>query len=147
MNATNLTLDNALHGIHELLQERIGPEVGDPFAAQMARLSGMLLKICANAVDDAAELRVLENAAIRALLGEISGELGGAISARLSATAGSADPGLKLSVLDTENDRLRNLLVEAHAALEAGCGDAVRRLDQQVWKLLEQIEDRRAPRE
>ena len=143
----NLTIDNALHGIEQLLRERIAPEVGDPFAAQMARLSCMLLRISANAVDDAAEVRVQENAAIRAILGDAAGLMEGEIAARFEDAARSSDPGLKLSVLDVENHRLRGLLVEAQAALETSNDAALQALAQAGWRLLEDIEARRAPSE
>jgi hypothetical protein len=143
----NLTIDNALHGIEELLRERIAPEIGDPFAAQMARLSCMLLRISANRVDDAAELRVEENASIRALLAKAAALLGGELAGRLSEAAQSSDPGLRLSVLDSEGHRLRRLLVEAQSALETDTTEAGLALDQQIWRLLEAIEIRRAPSE
>lgn len=143
----NLTIDNALHGIGELLRDRINPEIGDPFAAQMVRLSCLLLKICANWVDDAAELRILENAAIRALLADTAALVGEPLAARLTKAALSPDPGFKLSVLDVENDRLRRLLVEAQAFLEVTGGDAALALDRRVWRFLEQAEVARAPRE
>lgn len=143
----NLTIDNALHGIGELLRDRINPAIGDPFAAQMARLSCLLLKICANWVDDAAELRILENAAIRALLADSAPLVGEPLAARLTQAALSLDPGFKLSVLDEENDRLRRLLVEAQACLEVTGGDAAQALDRRVWRFLEQAELARAPRE
>lgn len=147
MNTANLTFENALHGIGELLRDRISPEIGDPFAAQMARLSCMLLTICANGVDDAAELRVEENAAIRAILGEAAACVGEPLCARLAEAAGSSDPGLKVGVLDGENHRLRCLLVEAQAALEATDTPAALALDRKIWRLLEAIEAKRAPRE
>lgn len=147
MTSQNLTIANALHGIRELLADRIAPEIGDPFAAQMARLSCMLLKISANAVDDAAELRVLENASIRAILGEAAALVGEPLSARLSDASVSADPGLKISVLDGENHRLRCLLVEAQSALEASDTQTASALDQRIWGLLAEIEAKRAPRE
>jgi len=147
MNNRNLTLDNALHGIRELLADRISPEIADPFAAQMARLSCILLKISANAVDDAAELRVEENAAIRAILGEAAALVDQPLADQLCNAAGSTDPGLKLSVLDGENHRLRFLLVEAQEALEALSDNVAQALDQRIWRLLEDIEAKRAPRE
>ena len=143
----NLTIHNALHGIEQLLRERIAPEIGDPFAAQMARLSCMLLRISANAVDDAAEVRVQENAAIRAILGDAARLMEGEIATRLEDAARSSDPGLKLSVLDAENHRLRGLLVEAQAALETSNDAALQALAQSAWRLLEDIEARRAPSE
>ena len=147
MTATNLTIDNALHGIGELLRDRISSEIGDPFAAQMARLSCILLNISANWVDDAAEIRVVENAAIRAILGEAAGVVAAPLADRLAGAARSADPGLKLSVLDAENHRLRCLLVEAHAAVETSGLPAARALDQRIWQFLEATEMARAPRE
>jgi hypothetical protein len=142
-----LTIDNALHGIAELLRDRISPEIGDPFAAQMARLSCMLLTICANGVDDAAEIRVEENAAIRALLGDAAELVEASLSTRLAQAAISVDPGLKIGVLDGENHRLRTLLVEAQADLEDRHSADARAMDQRIWRLLEDIELKRAPRE
>ena len=143
----NLTFDNALHGVRELLRDRISPAVGDPFAAQMARLSGMLLTICANGVDDAAELRVEENAAIRKLLGEAAASMPAPLSDALHAAAASTDPGLKISVLDGENHRLRVLLVSAQTALENSDNGEALSLDQRIWQFLEKAEATRAPRE
>jgi hypothetical protein len=143
----NLTIDNALHGIAELLRDRISPEIGDPFAAQMARLSCMLLTICANGVDDAAEIRVEENAAIRAVLADAADLVEPTLSARLAEAATSLDPGLKLTVLDAENHRLRSLLVEVQADIECRDGEGASAMNQRIWRMLEAIENKRAPRE
>jgi hypothetical protein len=143
----NLTFDTALRGVEELLRDRISPAVGDPFAAQMARLSGILLRICANGVDEAAELRVEENAAIRTILGEAADLVPASLASRLQEAAASADPGLKISVLDAENHRLRVLLVSAQTALENSKDGAALSLDQRIWQFLEAAEAKRAPRE
>lgn len=147
MTSQILSIDNALHGVSELLRDRISPEIGDPFAAQMARLSCMLLTIAANWVDDAAEIRVNENAAIRVVLCQAADLVNGDLADRLASAASSTDPGLKLSVLDEENHRLRCLLVAAQCALEALSGEAALELDQRIWRLLEDIERIRAPRD
>jgi hypothetical protein len=107
----------------------------------------MLLTICANAADDAAELRVEENAAIRALLGDAAALVEPALSARLIRVAASVDPGLKIGVLDGENHRLRSYLVEAQADLENRPGETPLAMDRRIWRLLEDIELKRAPRE
>jgi hypothetical protein len=144
----NLSIDNALHGIAELQRDRIGPAIADSFAAQMARLSCMLLTISANWVDDAVELRVEENAAIRALLGEAAALLNAPLTERLQQASRSSDPGLRISALDVENHRLRGLLIEAHAAVECRANDpALLSLDQSIWQFLETTEAKRAPRE
>ncbi|MBP6581843.1 MAG: hypothetical protein KA199_09940 [Sphingorhabdus sp.] len=147
MSSQALNVENALHGLDEFLRDKIAPAIADPYVAPMARLSGMLLRICANGVDDAVELRVEENAAIREILGEAAHLFAKPLSDQLRATGKSIDPGLKISVLDAENDRLRRLLVEAHAALEARADPAASALDQQIWCLLEKMEAMRAPRE
>jgi hypothetical protein len=147
MTPQNLTLDNALHGVEELLRDRISPAIGDPFAAQMARLSCILLRICANGVDEAAEIRVEENAAIRMILGEAAELVSAPLASQLQQAAASADPGLKISVLDAENHRLRVLLVSAQSALENSKDGAALSLDQRIWQLLEAAEAKRAPRE
>ena len=147
MSGKNLSIDNALHGLNEFLRDTIAPAISDPYVAPMARLSGMLINICANGVDDAAELRFKENAAIRGILGEAAALVDAPLAAALKAAAASTDPGLKISVLDAENHRLRCLLVKAQAALEEITAPAAHALDQRIWRLLEEIEAKRAPRE
>ena len=147
MSGKNLSIDNALHGLNEFLRDTIAPAISDPYVAPMARLSGMLLNICANGVDDAAELRAHENAAIRGILGEATALVDAPLAGQLQAAAGSADPGLKISTLDTENHRLRVLLVAAQSALEEIAIPAANALDQRIWQLLESIEAKRSPRE
>lgn len=142
-----LTLEASLQRIGQMLRERLAPELQSDFIAQSARLAGGLLNICANWVDDAAELRVMENAAIRALLGEAASVVSGEWSMRLAEAARSADPGLKISVLDAENHRLRALLAELHAEVETMADSNAKATDQRIWQLLEDIELKRAPRE
>ncbi len=143
----NFTIPSAVKGVAELLRDRITPEVGDNYMANMARMATSVLNISANWADDAAALRVEENAAIRALLGECAGIAERDLATRLGEAARSADPGLRISELDRENHRLRVLLVEAQAWLEVQDGDAARAMDQRIWRLLVEIEMTRAPRE
>jgi hypothetical protein len=123
-----LTIEATLRRIGELLREDVAPDLATPFLGQSVRMAGSVLTICANWVDDAAAIRVEENAKLRAALG----------------LPAASDPGLRISQLDAENHRLRLLLVAAHAAAEEA-GDAVRVAA--IWKLLEEIELARAQRE
>jgi hypothetical protein len=84
------------------------PGVPEPERASDLGITAMLLAIAAEVWDGAAQNLVVENRALRALLGE-AGE----------------DDDLRLSKLKAENDRLRAKLVEAHVAAEAA-GDAER---------------------
>ncbi len=142
-----LTIEASLRRIVDLLRDEVGPEVQTPFLAQSVRMAGGLLTICANWVDDAAAIRVEENAAIRKVLAEASVSLDGDLSARLRAASLSSDPGLRISQLDAENHRLRMLLVEAHGVAERGEGASPQVLDAAIWRLLEEIELKRAQRE
>ncbi|MBV1687901.1 hypothetical protein KRR38_09490 [Novosphingobium sp. G106] len=142
-----LTLEASLHRIGQMFRERVSPELQSDFAAQSARLAGGLLNICANWVDDAAELRHNENAAIRDLLGEAVALVDRPMATRLAACAAAANPGLKISVLDAENHRLRALLVEVHAAIEMRANPEAQAFNQRIWQVLEEIEQKRAPRE
>ena len=142
-----LTIETTLHGIARMLHERIGPAVQDPYAGEAARLAELLLGLNANWIDDAAAIRVAENAAIRSLLGE------GAILAtnselaeRSAGSAKSADPGLRISELDKENNRLRSDLQDLHAHVDALEGEAVRLFGQRIWRSLAEFETARAPR-
>jgi hypothetical protein len=139
-----LTIEASLRRIGDLLREDVAPEVQTPFIGQSVRMASGLLTICANWVDDAAAIRVEENAAIRRLLGEAAAGLEGELAARLNAASQSADPGLRISQLDAENHRLRLLLIEAHEAVEQA---GLRDLNAALWRLLEEIDLSRAQRE
>ncbi len=141
----NFNIPCAVKGVGALLRDRILPEIGDNYAANMARMATSVLNISANWADNAAALRVAENAAIRALLGEAAGLAQGDLSDRLAEAAKSADPGLRVSELDAESHRLRLLLVESQAVLELRDDAAAREMDQRIWRLLEEIEMSRAP--
>ncbi len=143
----NFTIPDAITGVAGLMRERIGPEVGDNYTANMTRMAASLLTITANWVDDAAAIRVAENARLRAVLGEAANLLGDALAARLREAAKSVDPGLRISELDGENNRLRLLLIEVHTELEMRSDEAARATCQHIWRLLEEIELQRAPRE
>jgi hypothetical protein len=131
-----LTADKVLEGVADALRDQIAPELTDAFAADAARMAASLITIIGRAGDDAAAIRVAENARIRELLGE-----GGRMDA-----AASVDPGLRISELDAENGRLRALLVEMHARVELDDSPEARALDQAIWRALRDFEMARAPR-
>ena len=142
----NLTLETVLHGVAATLRDRVTPAVGDSFAAEMSRLAAMLVTIAANGVEDAAAARVWENAALRDLFADAPIGLDPALRTRLIEAARSVDPGLKISELDRENDRLRKLLVELQAEVEVDESAAAQALNTRIWSLLRAAEERRAPR-
>ena len=142
-----LTIETTLHGIARMLHERIGPAVQDPYAGEAARLAELLLKLTANLIDDAAAIRVAENTAIRCLLGEGATLVSNPdLADRFGGSASSADPGLRISELDKENNRLRSDLQDLHARIDALEGDSARLFGHRIWCSLAEFETARAPR-
>ena len=142
-----LASDMVLRGIARSLQEQIGPALDDMFASGAARMAGLLATICANGVDDAAAVRIAENARLRTLFGQAAATIGGVLGERLTIAAGSAEPGYRISALDAETGRLRVLLVALHTEVEARDDDIARALDQAIWRLMAETEAARAPRD
>jgi hypothetical protein len=96
-----------------LLMKNAMPGVPEAERASDLSLSAMLLIVAAETWDRQAHILVEENRAIRTLLGETG-----------------VDADLRISALQAENDRLRNRLIEAHAAAEAA-GDTAR--EDAIW--------------
>lgn len=143
MKLTHATL---LEGLAETLRDRIAPHIEDAFAKEAARMSQALILIAGRAGEDAAAIRVEENAAMRAIFGKAVSLAQGDLARRMGDAARSSDPGLRISQLDTETARLRALLVELHVWLEGQEGTEARRLDQAIWQLMRSTEMARAPR-
>lgn len=142
-----LTSATVLEGMIEVLRDQIAPQLTDGFAKEAARMAGSLIAIAGRAGEDAAAIRVEENARMRVIFAEAAEVVSDAgLSVRLGDAARSQDPGLRISQLDAETGRLRSLLVELHAWLEQQDGPEVRRLDQAIWRAIRDAEMARAPR-
>lgn len=143
MKLTHVTL---LEGLAETLRDRIAPHIEDAFAKEAARMSQALILIAGRAGEDAAAIRVEENASMRAIFGEAAPLAQGDLARRMGDAAASSDPGLRISELDTETARLRALLVELHVWLEQQDSPEARKLGQSIWQLMHNAEMARAPR-
>jgi len=142
-----LAIETAVRGVADVLHGAVAPTLDDSYAIEGTRLSIIMLTIMANAADDAVALRVSENAQWRALFREAAGIVADtALAATLADAAGSAEPGLRISELDRETDRLRRLLVTLQIQLEAQADDAAVGMNRHIWRLLQDIEKQRAPR-
>jgi hypothetical protein len=106
-----------------LLIRNAAPGAPDAERANALTLSSMLLALAAEVWDGAADKLVQENRALAMLLDDAA-----------------AETDLHLSVLQAENDRLRNLLIVAHIAAE-DAGDAVRQ--EAIWAELRTSTERR----
>ena len=143
----SLSPEICLRGVLDTLQNRITPALTDSFAAEGARLAGLVLTIVTNGIDDVAAIRIAENAALRELFRDAAGVVGDAGLAGQLEGAGSAEgSGYRLSELDAENGQLRGLLVELHMAVEDQGGDKARAIASRIWRMLKDFEAARAPR-
>lgn len=141
---SNLTMAVMLEGLAEALRDKVQPALaGDPYASEQLRLSCVLLTLAAQQVDGLAAVRVSENSRMRALLGEAAAIVGGDLSARLALERVGAEPGYRISELDAEGGRLRNLLVELHGALEALDDAAASAMHRRIWGLLQAMDEGR----
>jgi hypothetical protein len=102
------------------------PEDAGMFAAARLRLVALTNKLAAMEAADAAAIRVRENAALRAILGE-AGPAHGIAAADL---AGDGD--YSIATLDAANAALRRLLIRLHEAAEQASDRA---LDRRILKL------------
>ena len=117
------------------LQELL-PHVPDAYGQQTLGIAASLVGMLAQEWDRAPARLWEENEAVRQLLArgaELPG-LAPSLRARLR-EGGQArvNPGARLSELQAENDRLRALLIELHAAVEELDGEEARALDEEIW--------------
>ncbi len=130
-----------------MLWPRIAPAIDDKFAGETARLAELLLTVNAGWVDDAAAIRVAENAAVRALFADAGPVIAdAALATRIAEAAASRDPELKISELDAESNRLRALLVELHVHVDEIDSAPARDFNARIWCALADFETARGPR-
>ncbi len=110
-----------------------------------ALLLGVLLLMAGEDIDRLVERLVEENRVLRELLGEGADLLGaGEAAADLRALAAEIDAGLRITVLQAANDRLRRGLIRLHAAVEDLDGGPARAFEDRLWlELARSVERRR----
>lgn len=120
-------------------------EVRTPFGAQTAGLSAMLAGMLAQEWDRAASRLVEENVAITGLLERarlILTEEG--LHARVDAVAERIPASdLRVSALQAENDELRAVLIDVHAAVDGALGEQHELLNRLIWDELRESTRRR----
>ena len=142
-----LTIEQTLKGVAANLGEQVIPALDSAFAIAATRMATALISIAAATCDDAAAIRVEENAKMRSLFADVAGEVSDeSLVQLLTEAAQSRDPGLRISQLDAETGRLRTLLVALHAHVEEQPGEAAKAIDARIWTLLAETEEARRPR-
>lgn len=139
-------VDVLLRGLVAKLMTEVAPALADRYVRSNVEMMAAMLAAAAEEFDRAAEVRVAENRALRALFADAAREPGAAALAdRLAAEAAAADASLRIGDLNATNARLRALLVELHALVEGRRGEAwAERLERAIWGELEASAQRRA---
>jgi inosine/xanthosine triphosphate pyrophosphatase family protein len=102
------------------------PSLSASYQQGAVAVQALLIKFAAREYERGAEIRVAENADIRALLAELAPEV-----------ALPKDTSLAISALDAVNAQLRRLLIETHARADAAA-------NKRIWRLLKDMAARRA---
>lgn len=138
-------VDEVLRALMEKLLLEVAPNVGDPYVRSNVEVAAGILAAAAEEYDRAAEIRVAENRSMRAIFRAAAASVPDrALRPRLEAAGAAADPSLRVSALNAENDRLRALLIELHAYVEERDEDWARRTDRAIREELRASASRRA---
>ncbi len=135
-----------LNGIAMTLATDILRDVQTPFAQNTISHQIGLLTMIGQEFDRAAARLVEENAAILAILARAQSSMEEpGLQDRIGRELGEV-PGqdLHVSALQAENDRLRALLIDVHADVEAMPGAEAETLDRLIWDELRESTRRRS---
>ena len=117
------------------LMTQVFPSLPPGYSAGSAGLTGMLLLFAAQQFDNAAELRVRENADIRKLLAK-AGDFTKLATVPVAQT-------LKISALNAENHALKRELIKLHIAVEEAKGEKAKSLEREILAFLKDMSDKR----
>ncbi len=115
----------------------IAPHLSSEYAVGSSSVIGLMMFQTATEFERAADIRVQENAAMRAIFSGAVGMLpAGELRTRVDAAAASRDMSFKVSELDKANDELSGLLIDLQAYAETIEGAAARKLESEIWEEL-----------
>ncbi len=134
-----------LLGMAGVLMMQLAPELQTPFAQQNIGSVAGILTMLAQEYDRAAARLAEENDAMVALFRRASRAIptGPVRSRMLQEIAANPNVDLHISRLQAENDRLRRVLVEVHALVEALPGEEAAGVNEEIWDELRESTRRR----
>lgn len=133
-----------LEGMSETFLRELLPQVATPYSQGTVGLGINLLGMLAQEVDRAAARLVEEDDVIAAILDDARPHIPGPLLAQVE--EGLARPrhrDLRVTSLQEDNNRLRALLIEVHAALELREDAVANALNERIWAELEESTRRR----
>lgn len=105
-----------LNQVFARIAMEMGPALPPGYGQGSATMTAVLLLMVAQEFNRAADIRVRENAAMRALFADAG--VGGALGARLLEASGSRDGDVNVATLDRANGGLKTMLIELHEGAE-----------------------------
>jgi hypothetical protein len=122
----------------------VAPSVQPTYRQQSVGLTALLLTMVREEWDRAANRRVEENAALRALFGRAAPNVADAeLRRRLEDAAKGGETSYLISALTKSNDALRALLIDLHAHVEAQSAPWARAVEGEIWRELVASTERR----
>jgi len=119
----------------------LSPLLPDSYAQGTASLIAFMMMLSAQEYGRAADIRVKENADMRALFAKVAPKLRNSeLRAKLEEAAGGNEASLEISVLDAENYKLRRLLIALHEHVDDANDVSA---SKEIWSLLKRMADRR----
>jgi hypothetical protein len=123
------------------LMGQVVPLLPNSFAMGSVSVLGMMMTFAAQEYERGADIRVRENADMRALFREAAGTVSDAdLKAQLLSAAETRDPSLAISALNLANADLRRLLIRLQAHAEE---KGERALQRRIWDVLKASAGRR----
>ncbi len=135
-----------LQHIETLLTHDIMPIVSDDFARNDVRMAASLLAIDRVERENAVALLVEEHERLRAQIAEAAAVVDEAtLRQRVGTAADERTRDFRLSALEAETGKLRDLLVDLHVHVESRNDSAARELDKSIWRTIRDTERARNP--
>jgi hypothetical protein len=123
------------------LMGQIAPLLPNSFAIGGASLLGIMMTFAAQEYERGADIRVAENADMRALFRDAASQVDDTeLKAMLAKAAATEDRSLKISMLNAENTELRRVLIHLQAHAEE---KGLAALERRIWDVLKASADRR----
>ena len=120
------------HSFMKIAME-MGPTLPAGYGQGSATITGVLLLMVAQEFNRAADIRVKENTAMRALFADAAKNASAALASKLRAAAEGKDTDLNVAALDRSNGELKTVLIELQTHAEQS-GD--RALELRILKFL-----------
>lgn len=138
-------VDLVLQGYAGTLLMDVAPHLGAEYSIGNVSVMALSLFMASEEYDRAADIRVRENAGMRALFAEAAGLVEDAgLAGRLREAAATSDTSLRIGALNASNDALKTLLIELQSAVEASKAAWAAAFEKRIWQfLIESAEERK----